>query len=132
MAERNNPQMSETDKDMANVEAWAEVVADMLYLMPPEHRLSTLRLALEKEQAATAERTKNGGFVVRKFSLENLKPALKHWNTKMRLRSLVIQAFVRQITNNNSPEHASELLFSHHRYGMGSGDLDDYIDDLPR
>jgi hypothetical protein len=124
--------MSETAKDMANVEASAEVVDDMLCLMPAEHRLPTLRLALEKEQAAATERANNGGLVFLKFGAESLRQCMKHWHTKMRLRSLVVQTFVRRVRTNNSPKHASELLFSHHCYGHGSGDLDDYIDDLPR
>jgi hypothetical protein len=34
--------MSESDKDIANVEAWAEVIEDMLVLMPPDNRIEVL------------------------------------------------------------------------------------------
>ena len=50
----------------------------------------------------------------------------------MRLKSLVVQVFARSIRNNHSPQRAAEILFAHHRHGTGSGDLSDYIDDLPR
>jgi len=49
----------------------------------------------------------------------------------MRLKSLLVQVFVRDITNNNSEKDAAAILFADHRYGTGSGQLLDYISDLP-
>jgi hypothetical protein len=124
---------SETEKDMANVEAWAKIVSDVLCLMPAEHRLSTLHLALENEEDAAKEREENGGLVFIKASdfLKD-KSWMKHWHAEMRLRSLIVQVFVRRVTSNHAPKDAAAILFARHRYGHGSGSLSDYIDDLPR
>jgi hypothetical protein len=125
--------MSETDKDMANVEAWAEVVSDMLSLMEPEQRLSVLHLATEREEKEADEREKAApGLVFITFDEASLQQCCKHWNVKMRLRSLIVQVFVRRIRNNHSPKDAAKILFARHRHGNGSGELGDYIDDLPR
>lgn len=54
-----------------------------------------------------------------------------HWNLALRLKALMIQVLVRDITNNHSKEDAAAILFAHQRYGHGSGCLLDYIEDLP-
>jgi hypothetical protein len=48
----------------------------------------------------------------------------------MRLKSLVVQVFVRNIANNHSPGDTAEILFAQHRYGAGSGCLRDYLTDV--
>jgi hypothetical protein len=45
----------------------------------------------------------------------------------MRLKSLPIQVFVRDITSDYSPEDAAAILFTYHRHGAGSGLLADYL-----
>jgi hypothetical protein len=57
-------------------------------------------------------------------------PEYRHRNVIMRLKSLVVQVFIRDITNNHSPERATEILFAHHRHGSGSGLLEDYLRNL--
>jgi hypothetical protein len=46
----------------------------------------------------------------------------------MQLKARLIYTFVRNITNNSSPEKAVELLFQYHPGGGGSGYLEDYLD----
>jgi hypothetical protein len=125
--------MSETDKDIENVEAWAEIIEDMLHLMPAENRIKVLRLALQKEEAEVKDREKNGLYRVVAFDEISMNsPGLMHWNAIMRLKSLIVQIFVRNITNDHSREEAGRILFTNHRYGHGSRSLSEYIDDLPR
>src|SRR6267142_1800605 len=48
-------------------------------------------------------------------------PKMRHWNDIMRLKSAVVYTFLRDITNNHSPEDAARLLFREHRFVPGSG-----------
>src|SRR5262245_60180101 len=113
--------MSETERDMSNVEAWASVIEDMLHLVPTRCRLPVLQLALEQEDAAIKEREKHpNGLVFVQFDGESLAHDLRHWHTEMRLISLLVQVFVRRITNNHSKNDAGKILFAHHPYGHGS------------
>jgi hypothetical protein len=121
---------SPTEKDLRNVEAWTVVIADLLYRVPCELRLEVLTKALADEQAKAAEREADDGSL--KFydlgDPENMDtPGLRQWNVVMRLKSMLVQAFVRNISNNHSPENASAILFAHHRHGTGSGLLADYL-----
>jgi hypothetical protein len=59
-------------------------------------------------------------------------PGIRHWNVIMRLKSLLVQVFVRDITNNHSKADAAAILFVEHRHGTGSGWLPDYLRDLPK
>ena len=46
----------------------------------------------------------------------------------MELKARAIYRFTRNITNNNSPEDAANLLFRHHSGIGGSGYLDEYLE----
>jgi hypothetical protein len=125
--------VGENDKDIANVEAWAEVVEDMLALIPPDNRIEALRIAVEKEGAARKERAETGGLCFVRFDNDEAwrnSAGMRHWHAIMRLKSLVVQVFVRDITNDHSPEDAAKILLAHHRYGHGSGRLGDYLDNV--
>jgi hypothetical protein len=126
--------MSESDKDIANIEAWAEMIEDMLALMPPDSRIEALRAALKNEETARKERAENpyGLCIMDAAELCGASPGLRHWNAIMRLKSLVVQVFVRDITNNHSPANAAKILFAHHRHGHGSGRLDEYLNNVGR
>jgi hypothetical protein len=125
---------SETEKDIANVEAWAEIIADVLWHVPQDKRLTVLALATKNEEAEAQERKAAGNrlVLIEPFNDETWmnEPGQRHWNTIMRLKSLLIQVFVRNITNNHSPQDAARLLFAEHRYGHGSGLLEDYLERL--
>ena len=90
-----------------------------------------LALVLKKEEADR----KNMGDHLKTLSFNELfdmSPGLRHWNAIMRLKSLVVQVFVRNITNNHSPADATALLFGHQHFGTGSGELFDYLGDLTK
>jgi hypothetical protein len=124
-------QYVETSKDVTSAGAWAEIIEDMLFLMPEEIRLQALDIARAKETAEAAERAENGG-IVWKTAADLMAMDLRHHNATMRLKGLLIQVFARDITIDHSPQDAAKILFAQHRYGNGSGRLGDYIDDLPR
>jgi hypothetical protein len=130
--------MAETNEDIENVEAWAEVINDLLWLVPIERRAEVLALATKSEESERKKREATG---VRMMAtpwteqrLESFKnsPAFRHSGAITRLQSLVVQVFVRDITNNHSAEDAAGILFAPHPYGTGSGALRDYFEDLPR
>ena len=123
--------MSETEADIANAEAWSEIIEDLLTLVPPDKRMEVLQLALANEKAEMVERAKNDGLRVVQYSETNLAHSLRHWNVKMRLKSLIIQVFTRNIRNNHSPEDAAKILFAKHPYGRGSRVLRDYLPQEP-
>jgi hypothetical protein len=126
---------SEDRDDIENVEAWAEVIKSVLYLVPIDRRATVLALAVKNEEAECKEREASGRFRIRSFEelTEGFKnsPAFRHGNAIMRLKSLLVQVFVRAITNNHSAEDAAQILFASHPYGNGSGELRDYLRDLP-
>jgi hypothetical protein len=128
-------QYVEDEEDIGNVEAWTEILEDLLYLMPFDSRMKVLQLVVANHEADVAERVKHGP-LGKRISMDPEKfrnePGLRHWNAIMRLKSLIIQVFARDISNNHSPKDAGRLLFTQHRYGTGSGCLDEYIDKLPR
>jgi hypothetical protein len=123
---------SEDRKDIENVEAWAEVIKDLLWLVPIDRRADVLALVAKNEEAARKEREATDGFRLIPFAEINFdkSPGLRHWNAIMRLKSLVVQVFVRRIANNHSAEDAAQILFAPHPYGNGSGLLRDYLKDL--
>jgi len=123
----------ETDKDVENVEAWAEVIEDLLYLVPPDKRSELLALAGRNEEAKRKEREERGRFILRN-ALElmadmDTRPGIRHWNAIMRLKSLIVQVFVRDITIDHSPQDAERILFAQHPHGTGSCLLQDYLPD---
>jgi hypothetical protein len=126
----------ETEADIANGEAWVVLIGDLLRRAPPEQRADILAEALSCEQAAAAERKAREG-ALRWLRLGDLDtPGLRHWNAVMRLKSLVVQVFTRNISNNHSPERAAAILLARHPHGTGSRCLGDYLrclgDYLPR
>jgi hypothetical protein len=125
------PMKSETSDDVKNVEAWAEVIRDVLWLMPIERRAEVLALVTENEEAERKERTGRITATPYSFGLKDT-PGLRHWDTIMRLKSLVVQVFVRSISNNHSPKEAAEILFAPHPHGSGSRVLEDYLRRLPK
>jgi hypothetical protein len=121
---------SETDRDIENVEAWAEIIGDVLYHVPPDKRVDVLELATKNEEAEAQERKANGGFKLMAFSNDWMnKPGIRHGNAITRIKSLLVQVFVRDIANNHSPQDAASILFAEHPHGTGSRLLQDYLPD---
>ena len=78
----------ETDEDVENVEAWVEIVYDLLDLVPEDHRAEVLAACSKKEEADREERERTGpGFSVMKLD-ENWRdgPGVRHWNAIERAR----------------------------------------------
>jgi hypothetical protein len=120
--------MSEAQRDIENIEAWAEVIGDILFHVPAWHRAAVLALATKNEEAEQQERAKHGGIRVLCLSELNVdKPGMRHWNAIMRLKSLLVQIFVRDISNDHSEQDAARILYSRQPYGNGSGELLDYL-----
>ena len=120
----------ETEEDVQNVEAWAEIIKDISYLIPIDQRLDVLMLALKNEEVQKAERDARGGklfFMTAKELSKIDTPGLRHWHTIIRFQSLVVQVLMRRIANNHSAADAKKILFVQHRYGRGSGLLEDYL-----
>src|SRR6266567_3336987 len=91
--------MSAATKD-PEVEAWAEVVEDLLYRVPPEKRAAVLEEATRKEAAARKEREADGGFRIMQFDKKSMdefmaSPGMRHWNRIMRLKSEIVYTFTR-------------------------------------
>jgi hypothetical protein len=86
-------QVGELDDDITNVEAWAEIIKDLLHLMPPEQRADVLALAVKNEEANRKEREADGGRWFKPVNLTNMdtNPGIRHWNAIMRLKSLIVQ-----------------------------------------
>jgi hypothetical protein len=126
-------QYVEDEDDINNIEAWAEIIADILHWVPVEARMQVLQLAIAKHEADVTEAAGHGAFELlptTELLNQNSPPGLRHWGAIMRLKSLIIQVLTRQIRNSHSSQDAAKLLFAEHRYGTGSGDLGDYINDL--
>jgi hypothetical protein len=122
--------MSETLKDIHNVEAWTQVIEQVVHLAPRLKRTEILERILERERAERKKEEEWSGSwrCVRASDIDwQNSPGVRHWDTIKRLTSLVVQVLVRNITCYNSPKTASKLLFAHHRYGTGSGNLDEYL-----
>ncbi len=127
--------MTRTTED-PEIEAWTKVVEDLLYRVPPEKRAAVLEKATQKEVADRKEREANGGFKFMTFdkaSIEKWKksPGMRHYHRIQRLKSKVVYAFTRDITNNNRPQDAARILFRDHSNVPGSGWLPEYLDGLP-
>jgi hypothetical protein len=114
----------------------AEVIEDLLHLVEPNKRLDVLNELVTRETAARKDRVENGPLKWMKFddasvAAHEASPGWRYWNHIMRFKSLVIQVFTRNITNNHSPADAAKILFMQHRNGAGSRWLPDYLDGLP-
>jgi hypothetical protein len=122
---------SETDKDIENVEAWAEVIRDVLFRVPADKRIEVLALASANEEAAAQERANSeypGYVLVHAGEIDWMNsPGVRHMNVITRLESLLVQVLVRDIVNNHSPEDAARFLLAEHPHGTGSGLLQDYL-----
>jgi hypothetical protein len=123
--------MSETEKDIHNVEAWTHVIEDVLWPVPLDVRAEIMAMLAKRNEEARKEVEAHGGFVVISFDPasndEFMQAVGRYWSAAMRLRSLVVQILTRRISNNHSPERAAELLYAQHRYGQGSRMLQDYL-----
>jgi hypothetical protein len=129
---RNSKALAKADKDIRNTKAWAEVIGDLLRLIPLEQRAAVLALTAANDEAARKEAEANDGFLEVDFTKDWTEvPGLVHWDAIMRLKSLVVQVFVRNIKTNHSPAKAAELLFTRHPYGHGSRSLQDYLPEPP-
>jgi hypothetical protein len=117
-----------TDKDMANNAAWAELITDVLHLLPPSQRAEILALATQKEEAAKVKREASGwiDWDIVDFT-EHKSLGVRHRTALARLKSLVVQVFVRDIANGHSRPDAAKILFAPQRHGTGSGRLSDYL-----
>ena len=104
--------------DQRDVEAWAEIVKNTLFRAHPDRRAEILALAVQNEEAARRDRAANGPFKIRGFADIDLNtPGHRHCHVILRLKSLLVQVFVRDVTNTNSPAEAVDLLFAHQRFG---------------
>jgi hypothetical protein len=112
----------------------AKVIEDLLFLVAPSKRIEVLERAVANEEAASRKRHESCGLEV--WTIADLPetqacPGWRYWNSIMQFKSLIIQVFLRNITNNHSREDAAKILFMEHRNGTGSGWLPDYLDGLP-
>jgi hypothetical protein len=125
---------AETREDVENIEAWAKVIGDLLQRIPSKQRSAVLALVTENEEAARQEHKAADWSDLKPFDFTSTEwmntPEYRHRNVIMRLKSLVVQVFIRDITNNHSLERATEILLAHHRHGSGSGLLEDYLRNL--
>jgi hypothetical protein len=121
---------SESREDVENIEAWAEVIREMLCCVPSERRSAVLALATKNEEAARQEREWKRINLASSVDWKQ-HSANRYRNTIERLKSLVVQVFVRSITSINSAEDAAQILFTHRLHGLGSRRLQDYLRYLP-
>jgi hypothetical protein len=123
-------QMSETEKDIRDVEAWVQVIERMLHSAEPDQRVKILERALEGEKQKEERRIKAHGLEF--ITAEDLRKLPFPRNATARLKSLLVQVFVRDIANNHSPKEAAKILFAEHCFGNGSRRLGDYLDNVSR
>src|SRR5262249_22187739 len=113
------------------VEIGAEVVGDILRMLPCQHRQAILALAAEEDRKRQAEG-------IRAFTTEELKERVEksagwRWHKRiMQLRAAAAYTLVRKIANNHSPRGTAKLLFGHQPQlpdvrVFGSGELSDYL-----
>lgn|SRR5262249_29913502 len=100
-------------------------------LCPPTIALPCSLCENEQAERKELEHSGDGLKYVDMSKWDDNTPGLRHWNAIMRLRSLVVQVFVRRIRNNHSPKDAAQILFARHPHGSGSGELRDYLEGLP-
>lgn len=129
-------ELTTTQTEDREIAVAAEVLEDFLHLVEPDKRLAVLTMAVVKEEAAIEKRGKNGLLDWLPMDEDSMaayraSPGWRYHNRIQKFKSLIIQVFTRDITNDNSPEGAARLLFMHHANGNGSGWLPDYLDGLP-
>jgi hypothetical protein len=126
------------DREKA-ITVWSEVMEHVLNLAPPSIRQEIVATVVEKTKQWAKEQAsgpdpffyKRPVKPVRLDELDDQKPGLKYRNAIMEAVSLVIQVFVRCITNNHSDEDAAKILFREHRHGTGGCWLPEYLAHLP-
>jgi hypothetical protein len=112
----------------------AKVIEDLLFLVAPSKRIEVLERAVANEEAASRKRHESCGLEV--WTIADLpetqaSPGWRYWNSIMQFKSLIIQVFLRNITNNHSKEMQRRSCLWSIRNGTGSGWLLDYLDGLP-
>jgi hypothetical protein len=110
------------------------VIEDLLFLVAPSKRIEVLERAVANEEAASRKRHASCGlevWTIADLPVTQACPGWRYSNSIMQFKSLIIQVFLRNITNNHSREDAAKILFMGHRNGTGSGWLPDYLDGLP-
>lgn len=113
-------------KDIRNAPAWADIVGDILGLVPAELREEVLAAVVAKRESELLA-IREGKLI--EFTGEmTVNP---NWNAILRLKGLLVQVLARDVTCDSSAEDAAAILFGHQRYGNGSGFLLEYIGDLP-
>lgn len=114
---------------MTEVNIAADAIEDVLRLVEPGIRMDVLKALVDRETKAAAERADGE---LRSMELCDWTPDDEgRFRAEMTFKSLVVQTFVREITNNHSNEDAARILFREHPDGNGSGWLPDYLDGLP-
>lgn len=102
---------------------WTRVLEYVMFCVPNDVRAEVLRRLSEVKPEAPLK--------VTRLSEAEANENLKFHHAQQEAASLLVQVLARSITNSNSPEGASKILFREHRSGTGSGWLPDYLDSLP-
>lgn len=102
-----------------------EAIEDALFSIPRDQRLDVLA-EVTRITAADLARPRFRAHTLAELSAMTFRPQ----RGVMKIKSLIVQRFVRDITNNASPRNAAKILFQQHKNGTGSGRLLDYIGDL--
>lgn len=92
------------------------------------HTDKTTRLAILAELIKIVEAWEPGKFLDGRRLIRSEIPPRK---PEHEFKALVVQIFVRDIVNQNSPKDAERILFAHQSHGKGSGLLSDYLKILP-
>lgn len=130
-----NPSDRPAVSEDAEIEAAADAIETLLYLVPPEKRAAVLACARRCEEAAAAERAKHGPFRLVLFDAlvadyENTRDYLYRREID-RFAARLAYTLIRNITNNHSDKDAGALLFNQLRGVSGSGNLIEYLGGLP-
>ena len=120
--------MSDKAEDR-DVEIWAEVLKDLMYRVPSGKRAAVLAKVAQHE-TERRERARTGPILMSSTDFADRESAgIKYWHEILHAKSIVIAAFVRDITNNNHCDTSAGILFQKHR-GPGSGYLSDYLENV--
>ena len=121
---------AETDRDVANVEAWVDVIEEMLWCVPyitQEDIFRRVLVNVETERREEEER----GTPYKDFTAEELRENVplqtdQHRGAVARLTGLVVQILVRSLQNYHGPQTTAGVLFVEHPHGKGSRQLLSY------
>jgi hypothetical protein len=127
---------AESREDVENVEAWAEVIKDILDLIPNEQRMEVLAFVSKDKEKIEREHEEKIARVDARLDTLGLRFLSQidglYWRRVPRLKSLVVQMLVRDIVTHHNPKEAAQILFAPHPYGNGSKrPLQDYLRRLP-